>query len=303
MGDRAIPPRVVKGPKIPLRSRVAAALVHATPDWSATLASRLMGAAARLPLPPQVGRAAVRAYARYFNVNLLDVDPIQLEEGFSSFNDFFTRPLRRGARSIDRGSTTVVSPCDGYLREVVPIEAGTEVTAKGHAFSIAELIADPGLAQQFVGGVAATLYLHPRDYHRVHCPCDAIVKRVTLVPGRLLPVTEASARRDPRLFAVNERMIHVLETGFGPMVVVMVAAFGVGNMSCSYKRFVAHPRELQVHELEHPVRLRKGDELGIFHLGSTVIVVGGPGLYASEPPAPTAVLLGQPILEEEGQRR
>jgi len=288
MGDRGIP----------LRSRVAAALAHATPDWSATLASRLMGAAARVPLPAPVGRAAVLAYARMFDVNLHDVDPLELEEGFSSFNEFFTRRLRPGARSIDRGAQTVVSPCDGLLREAVPIERDTEVVAKGHAFSVGELVADPELAETFVGGLAATIYLHPRDYHRVHCPCDALAQRVTLVPGRLLPVTEASAARDPRLFAVNERMIHVLETGFGTMAVVMVAAFGVGHMSCSYQRFKPHPRELQVHEPPSPVRLRKGDELGIFHLGSTVIVLVGPGLAAAEPGAPTPVLLGQPVLRE-----
>lgn len=292
MGDRGIP----------LRSRVAAALVHATPDWSATLASRLMGAAARVPLPTPVGRAAVRAYAKVFDVKLQDVDPLQLEEGFASFDEFFTRPLRRGARSIDRGAQTVVSPCDGLMREVVEIEPGTRVTAKGHAFSIGELLADDALAESFVGGLAATIYLHPRDYHRVHCPCDAIVERVTLVPGRLLPVTAASADREPRLFAINERMIHVLKTGFGTMAVVMVAAFGVGHMTCRYQRFATHGRELQVHEPSTPVRLRKGDELGVFHLGSTVILLAGPDLVTADPPAPTSVLLGQPVLREADER-
>ncbi|MBL4689169.1 MAG: phosphatidylserine decarboxylase [Nannocystaceae bacterium] len=288
MGDRGIP----------LWSRFAAAVVHATPDWSAMLASRLIGAAARVPLPTTVGRAAVRAYARVFDVNLQDIDPLKLEEGFGSFDEFFTRPLRRGARSIDRGAQTVVSPCDGLLREVVPIEGGTRIVAKGHAYSIGELLADEALAKEFEGGVAATLYLHPRDYHRVHCPCDALVKRVTVVPGRLLPVNEASANRNPRLFAINERMIHVLETGFGTMAAVMVAAFGVGNMTCSYHRFSPHPRELQRHTPASPVRLRKGDELGVFHLGSTVVLLGGPELQATQPLAPTTVLLGQPVLRE-----
>ena len=282
---------------IPLRSRVAAALVHATPDWSASLASKLMGAAARVPLPPGVGRVAIQAYARYFDVNLRDVDPMQLEEGFATFDEFFTRPLRRGARSIDRSAACVVSPCDGYLRESARIEAGTEVVAKGHAFSIGELVADGALARRFVGGLATTIYLHPRDYHRVHVPCDALGHRVTLVPGRLLPVTEASAARDPRLFAVNERMIHVLETGFGPMAVVMVAAFGVGHMTCSYQGLAAHPRELQIRDFDTPVRLRKGDELGIFHLGSTVIVLCAEGLRL-EGEVDRAVRLGEAILVE-----
>lgn len=284
---------------IPLRARVAAALVHATPDWSATVASRLMGAAARLRLPSSVGRAAVQAYARWFDVNLRDVDPLELEDGFTSFDEFFTRRLRSGARSIDPRATAVVSPCDGALREVASIEDGTEVTAKGHAFSLGELLADEALARELVGGTALTIYLHPRDYHRVHAPCDALVHRVVHVPGRLLPVTEASAVREPRLFALNERMIHVLETGYGKMAVVMVAAFGVGHMTCSYQRFTPHPRELQVRDCDPPARLSKGDELGVFHLGSTVILLTGPGLRCTETELPLPVRLGQSLLEED----
>lgn len=287
---------------IPLRARMAAALVHASPDWSALLASRVMGYAARLRLPPAMGRAAITAYTRFFGVNLRDVDPLTLEEGFESFNAFFTRPLRRGARSIDRRAASIVSPCDGELREVVPIERSTEVVAKGQQYTVGELLADDALAEAFVGGWALTIYLHPRDYHRVHCPTDALAQRVTLVPGRLLPVTVASLVREPRVFAVNERMVHVLETGHGTMAVVMVAAFGVGNMSCAYHRFEPHPRELQVHQCEPPARLRKGDELGIFHLGSTVILLTQPGVELCEDRVPSTVLLGQPLLEEAPPR-
>jgi len=260
-----------------------------------------MGAAARMSLPASVGRAAVGVYAKVFDVNLRDVDPLTLEDGFTSFDAFFTRPLRPGARSIDRRATTVVAPCDGELRDVAPIGDDREIVAKGHAFSVGELLADSALARQFAGGTALTIYLHPRDYHRVHAPCDALVQRVVHVPGRLLPVTEASARREPRLFALNERMIHVLETGHGPMAVVMVAAFGVGHMTCSYQRFAPHPRELQVRECQPPARLDKGNELGVFHLGSTVIVLVQPGLRCVEPHRPTPVLLGQPLLEEHDQ--
>lgn len=283
---------------IPLRSRVAAALVSASPDWSAALASRLMGAAARLPLPQRFGRMAVAAYARMFDVNLRDVDPIQLEDGFASFDEFFTRPLRAGARSIDRSARTIVSPCDGQLRDVVPIEDGSEVIAKGHRYTIGELVADEALARTFVGGLAATIYLHPRDYHRVHAPCDALARRVVLVPGRLLPVNEASARVEPRVFAINERMVHVLETGHGTMAVVMVAAFGVGHMTCSYQRFAPHPRELQIRECDPPARLRKGDQLGIFHLGSTVIMLLPPEVRAADPPVGGTVRLGEVLFEE-----
>ncbi|MCA9712528.1 MAG: phosphatidylserine decarboxylase, partial [Myxococcales bacterium] len=237
---------------------------------------------------------------RYFDVNLRDVDPLQLEDGFTSFDEFFTRPLRQGARSIDPRASTVVSPCDGELRDVAPLSDGAEVVAKGHAFSVAELLADDALARELAGGTALTIYLHPRDYHRVHAPCDALAHRVVHVPGRLLPVTEASARREPRLFALNERMVHVLETGHGPMAVVMVAAFGVGHMSCAYESVEVHPeREVPV-DLQPPPFLAKGAELGVFHLGSTVIVLVGPGLRCVEPQRPVPVLLGQTLLEEHG---
>jgi len=286
---------------VPLRAKVAAALVHASPDWSALLASRAMGAAARAKLPTGVGRFLVGAYARWFRVNLNEVDPLELEEGFDSFDAFFTRRLREGARFIDRDPRTIVSPCDGELRELAEIERESEVVAKGQRYSIAELLADPELAELFVGGVSATIYLHPRDYHRVHCPSDALARRVTLVPGRLLPVTDASVAREPRVMAVNERMVHVLETGHGWVAVVMVAAFGVGNMSCAYDRFSPHPRELEIHHREPPARLRKGDELGTFHLGSTVIVLAQASVRAGQQVALGRIRLGQGLLEERAR--
>lgn len=257
-----------------------------------------MGLAARVKLPPRLGRAAVAAYARAYDVNLNDVDPIALEDGFESFDAFFTRRLRAGARSIDRSAATVVAPCDGELRELATIESGTKVTAKGNAFGIGELLADDEVAGRFVGGTAATIYLHPRDYHRVHCPCDALVHRVTVVPGRLLSVSEASVVRNPRVFAVNERMIHLLETGQGWVAVVMVAAFGVGHMSCAYDWFDPHPRELQVHQRQPPARLSKGDELGVFHLGSTVILLTQASVKPTRSLDRGPVMLGQRLFEE-----
>ena len=282
---------------IPLRARVAAAVIDAAPDWSATAATRLMGAAARMRVPRGLTRAAIGAYVRYFDVNLNDVDPMVLDEGFDSFDQFFTRQLKQGARPVARGANLVVSPCDGTLRDVVAIDSSTEIVAKGHSYSVAALLADPELAQRFEGGQLASLYLHPRDYHRVHCPCDALAHRVTLVPGRLLAVTDASMRRQPGLFAVNERMVHVLETGHGMMAVVMIAAFGVGNMSCAYQRFAPHSRELRVNECSPPARLHKGDQLGVFHLGSTVVLCAEPGLRVVHEEVPGRIRVGAPLFE------
>jgi len=282
---------------IPLRARVAAAVIDASPDWYASAVSRIMGAAARLHLPDAFGRAAISAYVRYYDVDLNDVDPLALEDGFESFDAFFTRPLRSGARPVARGARTVVSPCDGTIRDVVTVEEGAQIVAKGHPYTLGELLADDELASRFVGGRLASMYLHPRDYHRVHSPCDALVRRVSLVPGRLLSVTPASVRRQPRVFALNERMIHVLETGHGMMALVMIAAFGVGNMTCAYHRFSPHPRELQMHECDPPVRLNKGDQVGVFHLGSSVVLVAEDGLQVVHDEIPGRIRVGAPVLE------
>lgn len=282
---------------IPWRARLAAAVIASSPDWGASAASKALGAAARARLPRRLSQAVVGAYVRYFDVDLQDVDDARLDDGFASFNAFFTRRLRDGARPLAEGMNTVIAPSDGLLRSSDRIERGTSITAKGHAYSIGELLADEAEAETYVGGLATTIYLHPRDYHRVHCPCDADVRAVTAVPGRLLPVTAAALEREPRLFARNERLIHHLDTALGAMAVVMVAAFGVGHMSCAYRQVAVHPRQIQRTVCTPPVRLRKGDELGVFHLGSTVVLLTRPGIELSDLDLPISVRMGEALLE------
>ncbi len=272
-------------------------MIASSPDWGASAASKALGAAARARLPRRLSQAVVNAYVRYFDVDLQDVDDARLDDGFASFNAFFTRRLRDGARPIAEGMNTVIAPSDGLLRSSDRIERGTSITAKGHAYSIGELLADETAAETYVGGLATTIYLHPRDYHRVHCPCDAEVRGVTAVPGRLLPVTAAAMEREPRLFARNERLIHHLDTAMGAMAVVMVAAFGVGHMSCAYRQVAVHPRQIQRTSCDPPVRLRKGDELGVFHLGSTVVLLTQPGVEITDLDLPTPVRMGEALLE------
>jgi phosphatidylserine decarboxylase len=263
-------------------------------------ASQAMGMVARVPLPAGVSRAAVAAYARYFGVNLDEVDPEQLSRGFSSFDAFFTRNLRIGARQIDKSPDVLISPCDGRLREVAEVEAQGVVVAKGHAYAIGELLGDSALAERFVGGLQVVIYLHPRDYHRVHTPISGVARRLVLIPGRLLPVNDAAVARVPRLFAVNERHVHVLETDRGVVAVVMVAAFGVGHMSCAYRPVAAHPDRELLLEFDPPPFLAKGDELGVFHLGSTVVLLTEPGFVLAEGLGPDARLeLGQTLLRAQ----
>ncbi|MCA9717466.1 MAG: phosphatidylserine decarboxylase [Myxococcales bacterium] len=287
---------------IPWRSRLAAAVIEKSPDWGTLAASRAMGAAARVRIPRPLGRAAIAAYIKVFAVDMADVDPVSVDRGFDSFDEFFTRPLRAGARPVAREGRAIVSPSDGLIRDIVELDEDARVHAKGHSYELAELIADDELARDFVGGTATTIYLHPRDYHRVHSPCDALVSRVKLVPGRLLPVNDAALARAPGLFAINERMVHILETAHGKMVVVMIAAFGVGHMTCSYRHIDPHPRAARQIECDPPARMRKADELGIFHLGSTVVLVAERGVTPVACELPAKVKMGQVILQGNGER-
>lgn len=287
----------MRGSDLSLRDRLAAAIIERTPPRSAMVACRAMGRAARLPLPPGVCRVAVQAYTRWFGVDLKDVDPELLEGGFSSFDEFFTRSLREGARPVDMSPNVLVAPSDGRLREVAEVEAQGVVVAKGHAYAIGELLGDAELAQRFVGGLQLVIYLHPRDYHRVHVPVSGVVQRITAIPGRLLPVNDASVAREPRLFAVNERLVFTLETDIGIVSVVMVAAFGVGHMSCAFHDVTPHPERETIIDLEPPPFLAKGDELGVFHLGSTVVLLTEPGFQVAEGlESGSRVTFGQPLL-------
>lgn len=266
-----------------------------------------MGAAARTRFPAPVTRAAIKLYSRYFSVALEDVDPRVVDAGFASFDEFFTRRLKADARPVASAPDLLVAPSDGALRESVAIEGGTEVRAKGHAYTIGALLGDDELADSFVGGLATTIYLHPRDYHRVHAPCEGTARQIIAIPGRLLPVTDAAVERDAELFARNERVVHLLESAFGPVAVVMVAAFGVGHMSCCYAKVEAHPKEVQ-RITPAPVQLARGGELGIFHLGSTVVMLSPKGtslapmwrkaLDAGEMPS---VRMGMPMLEVDAK--
>jgi phosphatidylserine decarboxylase len=291
----------MRGSDLSLKDRLAAAIIERTPPRSAMVACRAMGKAARLPLPAGLSRAAVQAYTRLFDVDLRDVDPDALTRGFSCFDEFFTRGLREGARPVDKHPNVLISPSDGRLRDVAEIEAQGVVVAKGHAYAISELLGDAELAERFVGGLQAVIYLHPRDYHRVHVPISGVARRIVAIPGRLLPVNDASVAREPRLFALNERLVFMLDTDHGVVAVVMVAAFGVGHMSCSFRSIAPHPDRETTIELEPPPFLAKGEELGVFHLGSTVVLLTEPGFELAAGLEPGGrVEFGKALLQRVG---
>ncbi len=199
---------------------------------------------------------------------------------YLSFNDFFTRALKPGARPLAQAE--LVCPVDGAISQFGQIERDQIFQAKGHHYSTTALVGgDAALAAQFQGGSFATLYLSPRDYHRIHMPCDGTLQRMIYVPGELFSVNPATARGVPGLFARNERVVCVFDTAHGPMVLALVGATIVGSMATVWHGVLNRSREGTVREWDYRqptaalpgVTLRQGEEMGRFLLGSTVVML------------------------------
>ncbi|MDO4878800.1 MAG: archaetidylserine decarboxylase [Neisseria sp.] len=197
---------------------------------------------------------------------------------YATFNEFFMRRLKDGARPIDNGPRTLCLPADGKISEAGKIEQGRLLQAKGRHFSLNALLAgDAALTAQLDGGQFLTTYLSPRDYHRIHMPCDAVLRRMIYVPGELFSVNPFLAAHIPDLFARNERVICVFDTEFGTMVQILVGATITASISTAWAGVINPPRTHEVREWHYgdngasPIRLQKGQEMGAFRLGSTVI--------------------------------
>jgi phosphatidylserine decarboxylase len=197
---------------------------------------------------------------------------------YPSFNEFFTRALKPGARPI--AEADLVSPVDGAISQFGPIEGDQILQAKGHRYTITALVGgDAALAAQFAHGSFATLYLSPKDYHRIHMPCDGRLLRMIYVPGELFSVNPTTARGVPGLFARNERVVCVFESARGPFVLVLVGATIVGSMATVWHGVVNPPRGGEVrewHYAERQIMLKQGEEMGRFLLGSTVVMLFPP---------------------------
>ncbi len=198
---------------------------------------------------------------------------------YASLGDFFARKLRDGARVVDGAPDAIVSPCDGVLAARGTAVDGAMVQAKGRNYSLADLVADDALAATLTGGAYATIYLSPRDYHRVHTPLAGRITRYDYIPGTLWPVNRWATHRREGLLVRNERVvIHLNADGIGDVAVVMVGAAGVGNIRLSHAPDSSELcRGGQRHSIERDDRVERGDELGAFRLGSTVVLVFPPG--------------------------
>lgn len=218
--------------------------------------------------------AIIRRFIRRYHVNMDEAaspDPAS----YASFNDFFTRALKQGARPLS--AARYVCPVDGAISQFGKIEQGQILQAKGHAYTATALLGgQKELATPFVNGHFATLYLAPKDYHRIHMPCEGTLTRMIHVPGDLFSVNPVTARGVPGLFARNERVVCLFDTEHGPLALVLVGATIVGSMATVWHGVVNPPRPGTVQEWRYApgeVRLRQGDELGRFLLGSTVVLL------------------------------
>jgi phosphatidylserine decarboxylase len=217
----------------------------------------------------------IKVFAKKYNVDMSEAKKENFSD-YESFNQFFIRELKDGARKINENPTALCLPADGRVSQIGHIDDERLLQAKGHFFSLSDLLAgDEELVNTFKNGEFATIYLSPRDYHRVHMPCDATLRKMIYVPGDLFSVNPFLAEHVPNLFARNERVICVFDTEFGPMVQILVGATITASMSTVWAGVINPPRTGEVkvwtYQGDSAIKLTKGQEMGAFQLGSTVI--------------------------------
>lgn len=256
-----------------MNEKLFAVLQYLTPQHAL---SRTAGYIARSE-HPWIKNTFIRWFAKRYDIDMslaLEEDPL----AYKSFNDFFTRALKPGARPIDTASNSIVCPADGAISQLGDIADGRIFQAKGQTYTARELLGgDSALAAEFAGGTFATVYLSPRDYHRVHMPYTGKLRRMIVVPGDLFSVNNATANQVPRLFSRNERAVTIFDTDIGPMAVVLVGAMIVAGIETVWAGDVA-PIKRQIQTTDYSdtpstITLDKGVEMGRFKLGSTAVVL------------------------------
>ena len=218
--------------------------------------------------------ALIAWFVKRYRVNMAEAANPDITS-YASFNDFFTRELQSGARPLAQAD--LICPVDGAISQFGPIQGQQIFQAKGHSYSCTALVGgDASLAAQFTDGHFATLYLSPRDYHRIHMPCDGVLRHMVYVPGDLFSVNPATARGVPGLFARNERIVCVFDGPRGPFVLVLVGATIVGSMATVWHGSIDNPRAGRLCDWRYEdksVQLKQGQEMGRFLLGSTVVML------------------------------
>ena len=246
---------------------------------------------------PRIKQWLIDTVIQKFGVDMSEAaqpDP----NAYPSFNAFFTRALREGVRVPDPDPRALVMPADGHISQCGPIQSGRIFQAKGQSFTVEELLGDAAMAAPFASGLFATIYLSPRDYHRVHMPCDGRLTETIHVPGRLFSVGTDAVASVPRLFARNERLVCHFETEFGPMVQVMVGALLVSGVETVWSGVEIPPYGGDITRKDwrdQDIRLGRFAEMARFNYGSTVITLLPPGVAELAPQlqAQSPVRLGQ----------
>lgn len=274
----------------PFRARALLSLIRRVPQG---VLSRAFGRLADVPLPRPLRRPVLGAFARAVGVDVAEAERA-LEE-YESLNRFFTRRLKEGVRVWPDDPSVAASPVDGVAGQVGVVREGRAIQAKGRWYSVAELLDDPEEGERYEGGAFVTLYLSPRDYHRIHSPCDGLIPRARHVPGALLPVNVPAVMHEPDLFARNERLLCYLDGPLGRVAAVAVGAYNVGRISAAFDPVWNAPpgrsawvtnrsgAEAATRVYDPPVRVRQGDEIMTFHLGSTVVLLFEPGRVTLDP--------------------
>ena len=250
-----------------------------------------------------LSQALIRLVCRSYNIDLSIAAEPDLQQ-YASFNEFFTRTLKSGARPIAEGAETIVSPVDGVISQCGKIGCHSIFQAKGRQFELTTLLG--GLetrARPFVNGQFATIYLSPRDYHRIHMPIDGTLQEMVYIPGRLYPVNNPSTRTVPGLFARNERVAALFDTPAGPMAMILVGALFVGSIETVWAGEITPPNGNFVQSWrygeENPITLKKGEEMGRFNMGSTVVLLFGEEAcqFSDQIQATTPLKMGEKIGE------
>jgi phosphatidylserine decarboxylase len=254
---------------------------------------RAIGRMADAPWPTPLGRAVVGLYSHVYDISLQDC--VQ-KDGWSSFDAFFTRRLKDDARVVDHDPNQVLSPADGRIESMGRVDEGGTFVVKGRPYSVDELMGEARAARRFLGGAGFVVYLSPRDYHRVHAPVGGTIRRIRSMPGDYYPVNAVGMQHVPNLFCRNRRVAIEIDAdgGLGRVAVVMVVAMIVGRITTI--GVDARDVPLGDHVFDPPLRVARGQELGVFHLGSTAVVLTesrAVGLWLAQE---GAVRFGQPLL-------
>jgi len=243
----------------------------------------------------------IRWFIGWFNVDMqiaLESEPT----AYKDFNSFFTRPLKPEARPVCESG--LCCPVDGTISQLGRINATSILQAKNHDYDLTALLGgSDNLSKLFHNGSFCTIYLSPRDYHRIHMPLDAELREMIYVPGKLYSVNTYTAETIPNLFAVNERVINIFETENGPMALILVGAINVGSMETTWHGTVTPPYGKSINRWQYEknaVKFDHGDEMGRFNMGSTVILLFPEGhtTWAPQLAAGDTVQMGQPLTEK-----